>query len=96
MPNRNTLTIDKEAMKRLLHSCVDSEIRLYEVVEAMILREDFDKNGENLLVLIRNNQRNDAGGAVMRFMLRTGLSRALSRGIQGFVVFRANLVVLSW
>ena len=62
MPNRNTLTIDKEAMKRLLHSCVDSEIRLYEVVEAMILREDFDKNGENLLVLIRNNQRNDAGG----------------------------------
>ena len=57
VPNRNTLTIDKEAMKRLLHSCVDSEIRLYEVVEAMIHREDFGQNGTSLLDYIKEMQK---------------------------------------
>lgn len=57
VPNRNTLTIGKEAMKKLLHFCVDSEIRLYEVVEAMILREDFGQNGTSLLDYIKEVQK---------------------------------------
>jgi hypothetical protein len=94
MPSRQTVSIGKEAMKKLRHFCVDTEVRPDDVVEAMILREDFEKNGENLLVLIKNNQRNDVGGAVMRFVLRTGLSRAFLRGIQSFVVLRASSCIL--
>jgi hypothetical protein len=62
VPSRQTVTIGKEAMKKLRHFCVDSEVRLSDVLEAMILREDFDENGENLLVLIKNNQKNDGEG----------------------------------
>ena len=62
VPSRQTVTIGKEAMKKLRHFCVDTEVRPNEVVETMILHEDFEKNGEKLLILIRNNQRNDAGG----------------------------------
>ena len=63
VPSRQTVTIGKEAIKKLRHFCVDTDLRPNDVVEAMILREDFDKNGETLLILIRNNQRNDAGGS---------------------------------
>ena len=62
MPSRQTLTIGKEAMRKLRHFCVDIELRPNEVVEAMILCEDFEKNGENLLILIKNNQKNDGEG----------------------------------
>lgn len=55
------MTIGKEAMKKLRHFCVDTEVRPNDVVEAMILREDFDENGEDLLVFIENTQRNDIG-----------------------------------
>jgi hypothetical protein len=56
------VTIGKEAMKKLRHFCVDIEARPNDVVEAMTLREDFDENGEDLLVFIKNTQRNDVGG----------------------------------
>jgi hypothetical protein len=49
-------------MRKLRHFCVDTEARPNDVVEAMILREDFKENGENLLVLIGNNQKNDGEG----------------------------------
>jgi hypothetical protein len=62
VPSRQTLTIGKEAMKKLRHFCVDAEVRPNEVVEAMIFREDFEENGENLLILIENNQKNDGEG----------------------------------
>ena len=62
MPSRQTVTIGKEAMKKLRHFCVDIELRPNEVVEAMILRENFEKSGEDLLVLIRKNQKNDGEG----------------------------------
>lgn len=58
MPSRQTVTIGKEAMKKLRQFCVDTEVRPNDVIEAMILREDFEKNGGNLLVLIKNNAKN--------------------------------------
>jgi hypothetical protein len=58
MPNRDTLTIGKEEMKKFPHFCVDTEVRPNDVVEAMILCEDFNKNGENILVLVKNNLKN--------------------------------------
>jgi hypothetical protein len=56
------VTIGKEAMKKLRHFCVDTEARPNDVVEAMTLRENFEKNGENLPVLIKNSQKNDGEG----------------------------------
>ena len=43
-------------MKNLLRSCVDAELRPHEVVEAMILREDFDENGDSILDYIKEMQ----------------------------------------
>ena len=56
VPSRQTLTIGKEAMKELRHFCVDTELRPNEVVEAMILREDFKENGESLADYIEDMQ----------------------------------------
>jgi hypothetical protein len=56
VPSRQTVTIGKEAMKKLRHFCVDTEVRPNEVVEAMILREDFDENGTSLLDYIEKNR----------------------------------------
>ena len=56
MPSRQTVTIGKEAMKKLLHFCVHAELRPNEIVEAMILREDFDENGTSLLDYIEKNR----------------------------------------
>jgi hypothetical protein len=58
VPSRQTVTIGKEAMKKLRHFYVVTEVRPNEVVEAMILREDFEKNNKELLEFIKNNQRN--------------------------------------
>jgi hypothetical protein len=43
-------------MKKVQHFCVDTEVRPNDVVEAMILREDFDKNGTSLLDYIEKNR----------------------------------------
>ena len=61
MPSRQTLTIGKEAMRKLRHFCVDIELRPNDVVEAMILRENFEENGGELLVFIKNMQTKDTG-----------------------------------
>ena len=56
MPSRQTVTIGKEAMKKLRHFCVDIEARPNDVVEAMILREDFEENGTSLVDYIQKNR----------------------------------------
>ena len=56
MPSRQTLTIGKEAMRKLRHFCVDAELRPFEVVEAMILHEDFEKNRTSLVDYIQKNR----------------------------------------
>ena len=56
MPSRQTLTIGKEAMKKLRHFCVDIDLRPNDVVEAMILREDLDENGTSLHDYIEKNR----------------------------------------
>lgn len=58
MQSRQTVTIGKEAMRKLRHFCVDSEVRPCDVLEAMILCEDLKKNGGNILILIKNNAKN--------------------------------------
>jgi hypothetical protein len=50
------VTIGKEAMKKLRHFCVDTEVRPNEVVEAMILRENFDENGDSIVDYIKEIQ----------------------------------------
>ena len=56
VPFRQTVTIGKEAMKKLRHFCADIEARPNDVIEAMILREDFDENGTSLLDYIEKNR----------------------------------------
>jgi len=56
VPSRQTLSIGKKAMRKLRHFCVDTELRPNDVVEAMILREDFDENGTSLLDCIEKNR----------------------------------------
>jgi len=48
-------------MRKLRHFCVDIELRPNDVVEAMILRENFEENGGELLVFIKNMQTKDTG-----------------------------------
>ena len=43
-------------MKKLRHFCVDAELRPFEVVEAMILHEDFEKNRTSLVDYIQKNR----------------------------------------
>ena len=62
MPSRQTLTIGKEAMRKLRHFCVDAELRPFEVVEAMILREDFEKNAIIFTKHLKENNNLGEGG----------------------------------
>lgn len=57
MPSRQTVTIGNEAMKKLRHFCVDTELRSNDVVEAMILCENFNENRESLADYIKENQK---------------------------------------
>jgi len=49
-------------MRKLRHFCVDAELRPFEVVEAMILREDFEKNAIIFTKHLKENNNLGEGG----------------------------------
>lgn len=61
MPSVRTLTVSKEALKKLSNAAIDFDVRPHELVDVIVLNTNWERQVDKLVQIIKEARRNALG-----------------------------------